>query len=69
MISFRAQFRKFRRQRHVTQAALARALGVTVRAVKYIEAGQREPRRETVEKFKAVVDRHSKAALLMKGRI
>ena len=45
------EFRTFRGRRF-TQAQLARALGITRRAVIYIEQGEREPRLRTIEKFK-----------------
>lgn len=61
MTSFRAQFRRFRRTRRVTQVALARALDISAREVKYIEAGVHEPRWSTVEKFKALVEKHKNA--------
>jgi|HubBroStandDraft_6_1064221.scaffolds.fasta_scaffold2262672_1 transcriptional regulator with XRE-family HTH domain len=48
----------------MTQAQLARALDITVRAVKYIEAGQRIPRRSTDERFRALVELHKQAAVV-----
>jgi len=55
------QWRRFRRKRKLTQRQLALALGITTRAVKYIEAGAREPRVSTQEKFEALVERHRQA--------
>ena len=54
------EFRKFRGRRF-TQRQLALALGITRRAVIYIEHGEREPRIRTVEKFKLLKEKHVKA--------
>jgi transcriptional regulator with XRE-family HTH domain len=61
-VSARADFRRFRRTRRITQAQLAQALGITVRAVKYIEAGERKLGYRTEERFVELVERHKKAA-------
>jgi len=53
------KFRYFRHAKGITQKQLAIALGITVRAVKYIEAGQREPKIETAQKFQELLYRHA----------
>lgn len=45
-------FRHFRRNHRLTQRQLAIALGITVRYVKKIEAGERFPGSELVQRFK-----------------
>ena len=54
------EFRRFR-GRKFTQRQLALALGISRRAVIYIEQGQREPRVRTVEKFKELRLKHDRA--------
>jgi len=54
------EFRTFRGRRF-TQAQLARALGITRRAVIYIENGERQPRIQTIEKFKLLKEKHVRA--------
>jgi transcriptional regulator with XRE-family HTH domain len=54
------KFRYFRHVRGLTQKQLALALGMTVRSVKYIEAGKREPRITTQFKFRDLVERHER---------
>ena len=52
------KFRYFRHAKGITQQQLAIALGITRRAVVYIESGQREPRIETERKFQELVNKH-----------
>jgi len=59
------KFRYFRHARKLTQKQLALALGITVRAVKYIEAGSREPRIPTLKKFEELVERHGRETTRM----
>ena len=48
----------------MTQVQLARVLGITERAVKYIEAGKREPRISTLGRFLELVARHERAKIV-----
>src|SRR6266478_9024633 len=57
------EFRKFRGRRF-TQRQLALALGITRRAVIYIEQGEREPRIRTIDKFKELREKHGKRKTL-----
>src|SRR5882762_5263887 len=57
-VNWAREFRKFRGRRF-TQRQLALALGITRRAVIYIEQGEREPRIRTVEKFKLLREKHA----------
>lgn len=50
--SGRMLFRHFRRNHGLTQRQLAIALGITVRYVKKIEAGERFPSAALVQRFK-----------------
>lgn len=59
-IDWGIEFLKFRLGR-MTQLQLALALGITRRAVIYIESGERQPRVKTVEKFKALRKKHESA--------
>lgn len=52
------KFRYFRDAHRLTQKQLALALGISVRAVKYIENGERDPRTTTRLKFEELVERH-----------
>ena len=54
------KFRYFRHAKGITQKQLAIALGITVRAVKYIEAGEREPVYSTRAKFERLVENHAR---------
>lgn len=64
------QWRRFRRQHKLTQANLALVLGLSKRAVRYIETGAVTPRRSTQELFLALVQRYKEAYRLhgKKGR-
>jgi DNA-binding XRE family transcriptional regulator len=53
----------FRKSKRMSQRQLGLALGITTRAVKYIEAGAREPRWTTQEAFDRLVERHQREAL------
>jgi len=55
------KFRYFRHARGLTQKQLALALDITVRCVKYIENGEREPRMSTMARFRELIERHSQA--------
>jgi transcriptional regulator with XRE-family HTH domain len=57
-VNWAREFRRFR-GRKFTQRQLALALGISRRAVIYIEQGEREPRVRTVEKFKALQEKHA----------
>lgn len=47
----------------MSQKQLALALGITRRAVSYIESGQREPWWKTQEAFDQLVERHARERL------
>lgn len=58
--SGRMLFRHFRRNHRLTQRQLAIALGITVRYVKKIEAGERFPSAALVQRFKDLADCHER---------
>ena len=57
-MKYARKFLTFRIRHGLTQRQLALALGLTIRAVKYIEAGNREPRISTLEKFDRLVENY-----------
>jgi DNA-binding XRE family transcriptional regulator len=57
----RTVWRRFRKSKKLSLRQMALALGITVRAVIYIEAGRNEPSYKTREKFRELVERHENA--------
>lgn len=63
MIRTRTRWKRFREAKGMSQKQLALALGITRRAVSYIESGQREPWWKTQEAFDQLVERHARERL------
>lgn len=47
----RLRLRQERKARHLTQAETAKLLGITERAYRHLEAGTRNPSKETIDKL------------------
>lgn len=56
---FARQWRRFRRSHNVTQKQLALVLGISRRAVQYIESGEKEPHISTQRKFDEILLKHA----------
>jgi DNA-binding XRE family transcriptional regulator len=58
MISAAVRFRRFRKAKRMSQGMLALCLGISQRAVQYIERGTYRPTLRHLNEFEALVERH-----------
>jgi DNA-binding XRE family transcriptional regulator len=60
-MKFATQWRKWRVRNLLSQAAMARALGIALKTVNNIEAGRTEPNYINQARFKALVERYRRS--------